>query len=200
MVARIATALLAGLLATLLISGVALAAEQTLSATLGPEGDVETEASGSATIVIDVDAGTACWEMSAENLEDGDQFTVSHIHEGAVGVSGGVVVDLDLELSGTEFDSEGCTEGVDADVLQAIVDAPAGYYVNVHSEVNPPGVIRGQLAAVAVDDDDDEATDDDATTPDTAVAQPGPAPLALTGVLLLGIGMLLALRRLAVRF
>jgi hypothetical protein len=193
MTTRIATALLAGLLATLLVSGVALAAEQTFTATLGPEGDVETEASGTVSIVIDVDAGTACWEMSAQDLEDGDQFTVSHIHEGAAGVSGGVVVDLDLDLSGTEFTSEGCTEGVEASALQAIADDPAGYYVNVHSEMNPPGVIRGQLAATG--DDDDDA----AEPPDTAIPQPGPTPLALAGVLLLSFGTVLALRRLAVR-
>jgi hypothetical protein len=191
MTIRIATGLLVALLVTLLTAGVALAQERTFTATLTAEGDVVTEATGSATIVIDVDAGTACWEMTAENLEEGDAFTVSHIHEGAEGVSGPVVVDLDLALAGTEFSSDGCTEGVAAETLQAIVDAPAGYYVNVHSEEHPPGVIRGQL--VAVDEDDP------APPPDTAVAQPGASPLVLVGVLLLGAGSLLALRRAAFR-
>jgi hypothetical protein len=195
MIARLATGLLVSALATLLIAGAALAQEQMFHADLTAEGDVVTDATGSASIEIDVDAGSACWEMTAQNLEEGDSFTVSHIHEGAEGVSGPVAVDLDLALSGTEFSSEGCTEGVESDVLQAIVDNPSGYYVNVHSEENPPGVIRGQLVAVVEDVDEEE---EDAT-PDTAVTAPGPAPLALAGLLLVGIGALLALRRVAVR-
>jgi hypothetical protein len=187
---RTATALLAAALALLLTAGLALAAEQTFTATLSGDNElppVDTEATGEATIVIDVEALSVCWEMSAANLEEDDAFTVSHIHVGTADVEGGVVVNLDLELSGTEFTSEGCTEDeLDAALLQAIVDDPAGYYVNVHSEMHGPGVIRGQLAAVA------EAPPP--TSPDTATTQPLPPFLGLAGLMLLGAALFLTLR------
>jgi hypothetical protein len=70
----------------------------------------------------------------------------SHIHVGAEGVSGDVVVPLDVD--GFEGSSEGCIEPMeDAAALQAIVDDPAGYYVNLHTDEFQGGAIRGQLAA-----------------------------------------------------
>ena len=74
-----------------------------------------------------------------------DPVVASHIHVGAAGESGDVVVPLDV--AGFEGSSEGCTEDADADVLQAIIDNPAGYYVNLHTEPFAGGAIRGQLAA-----------------------------------------------------
>ena len=53
--------------------------------------ELRTDGTGTATVVLDPDAGTACWTFSAENI---DPVSVSHIHEGAAGTDGGVVVDL----------------------------------------------------------------------------------------------------------
>ncbi len=131
-----------GLIASLSLASVVLAAETTLTATLAGDAETDEDGTGTATVVVDPDAGTACWDMSAENI---DAVGASHIHVGAAGASGDVAVDLDVD--GFEGSSEGCTEGVDADVLQAIIDTPAGYYVNLHTEPFPGGAIRGQLAA-----------------------------------------------------
>lgn len=136
-----------GLVASLTLAGIVQAAEVTLTATLAgvTEGESpgDPDGSGTASIVIDVEAGTACWELTAENIEP---VTQSHIHVGAAGVSGDVVVPLDVD--GFEGTSEGCIEPMeDAAVLQDILDDPAGYYVNLHTEDFPPGAIRGQLAA-----------------------------------------------------
>jgi hypothetical protein len=124
------------------------------------------------------DAGTACWTFAVENI---DPVTMSHIHEGAEGTDGGVVVDLDL--AGFDGSSEGCNDAADADTLQAIIDDPAGYYVNVHNDAFPGGAIRGQLAAAS---------------PDTAVASPMSPLLPILGVMALamaiGIGTLRAPR------
>ena len=160
--------LVLGSLLALGLASMAMAAETTLTATLAGSAETDPDGSGAATIVLDPEAGTACWEMTVENI---DPVTVSHIHEGAEGTDGGVVVDLDLD--GFEGSSEGCNEAADAATLQAIFDNPAGYYVNVHNEAYPGGAIRGQLTA---------STD----SPNTAVPAPG-APLALYGALLLAV-------------
>ena len=136
-----------GLVASLTLAGVVQAAEMTFTADLAgvTEGDNpgNPDGSGSATIVIDVAEGTACWELSSEDI---GPVLQSHIHVGAEGESGDVVVPLDVD--GFDGTSEGCIEPMeDAAVLQEIVDDPAGYYVNVHTEDFPAGAIRGQLAA-----------------------------------------------------
>jgi hypothetical protein len=134
-------ALALGLVASLALAGVALAAETTLTAELAGGAETDEDGSGTATVVLDPDAGTACWTFNVENV---DPITISHIHEGAAGTDGGPVVDLDLD--GFDGSSEGCNDAADAATLQAIIDDPAGYYVNVHNEAYPGGAIRGQLA------------------------------------------------------
>ena len=138
----LALAIALGLVASLSLASVVLAAETTLTATLAGDAETDEDGTGTATVVLDPAAGTACWNMSAEDI---DAVGASHIHVGAAGASGDVAVDLDVD--GFEGSSEGCTEGADADVLQAIIDNPAGYYVNLHTEPFPGGAIRGQLAA-----------------------------------------------------
>lgn len=173
-------ALVLGALASLALAGAVTAAETTLSAELAGSAETDEDGSGTATVVLDPDAGTACWEMSVENI---DPATVSHIHEGAEGTDGGVAVDLDLD--GFESTSEGCTDAADAATLQAIIDDPAGYYVNVHNEAFPGGAVRGQLAASS-------------EPPDTALPGPMP-PVALLGVMLVAIAGVAALHTVGVR-
>ena len=172
-------ALVLGLVASLALAGMVAAAETTLTATLAgvTEGDNpgDPDGTGTASVVIDPAAGTACWNLTATGIEP---VTQSHIHVGAAGVSGDVVVPLDVD--GFEGTSEGCTSDVDAAVLQAVLDDTAGHYVNLHTADFPPGAIRGQLAA--------------GTAPNTAVPVPGSdAPVAFLGALLaalaLGIGL-----------
>jgi hypothetical protein len=172
-------ALVLGLVASLALAGMVAAAETTLTATLAGASEVgnpgDPDGTGTASIVIDPAAGTACWNLSATGIEP---VTQSHIHVGAADVSGDVVVPLDVD--GFEGTSEGCTSNVDAAVLQAVLDNPAGHYVNLHTADFPPGAVRGQLAA--------------GSAPNTAVPVPGSdAPVAFFGALLaalaLGIGL-----------
>jgi hypothetical protein len=171
-------AVVLGLIASLALSGVVAGAETTLTAQLSgvAEGDMpgDEDGSGTATVRLDPETGEACWELTAEDIGEVMQ---SHIHVGAEGETGDVVVPLDVD--GFDGTSEGCVSDQDADVLQAIIDNPAGYYVNLHTEEFPAGAIRGQLAA--------------ATQPDTAM----PAPAAtgtLLGALLAALALAIALR------
>lgn len=171
----LALAITLGMVASLALASVATAAETTLTAQLAGSAETDEDGTGTATLVLDPDAGTACWEMTAEGI---DPVTISHIHEGAEGVDGGVVVDLDLD--GFEGTSEGCNEAAEAEVLQAIIDDPASYYVNLHNEAFPGGVIRGQLAA---------------STPNTALPSTDRS-VELVGLMLVALAGVLGARRL----
>lgn len=164
-----------GLVASLTLAGVVQAAETTLTATLAGSAETDEDGTGTATVVLDPEEGTACWEMTAEGI---DPVTVSHIHDGAEGEDGPVFVDLDLD--GFEGSSDGCTEGVDAAALQAVIDDPAEYYVNLHNVDNPGGVIRGQLVG---------ATE----PPNTALPMTDGSPVPL-GALLLALAAAIGLR------
>ena len=129
------------LLGALALGGVVVAAETTLNATLAgvTEGASpgDPDGSGTAAIRIDPAAGTACWDLSATGIMP---VLMSHIHTGAAGVAGPIAVNLDVD--GFEGTSTGCTEGVEASVLQGILDNPAGFYVNLHTSDFQAGAIR----------------------------------------------------------
>jgi hypothetical protein len=71
--------------------------------------------------------------------------TAAHIHVGSAVVAGPVVVGLfSGAFAGTDSASA-CISDVDEQLIKAIRQDPANYYVNIHSDVFPAGAIRGQL-------------------------------------------------------
>lgn len=96
-------------------------------------------------VVIRLNAKTlkVCWSFSALKLTALGAASAtpaaSHIHVGAAGVAGAVVVPL-----GASFARSGCTTTTKP-VIDAIIANPKGYYVNVHNASYPNGAIRGQL-------------------------------------------------------
>jgi hypothetical protein len=131
----------------LLVAGSALAAGGAPRvATLSGANEVppaDPDGSGSATITLNVGQGTVCWDYSVTNIAS--PTTGAHIHAAAVGVNGGVVVPL-RESNAGPWPLSGCRENVDPDLIQAIIDFPQNYYVNVHNSAYPGGAIRGQLS------------------------------------------------------
>jgi len=119
-----------------------------------PAPGINTGAFGTATVVVDMGARTVTYHVEVFNLPSG--VSASHIHAGAVGTPGPVVVNFappvpasnDFAFSGTVKDSEFLLrpeQGIRSadDMFQAIIGGNS--YVNVHSAANPGGEIRGQL-------------------------------------------------------
>jgi hypothetical protein len=80
-----------------------------------------------------------------------DPATMAHIHRGAAGVAGPVVVDFTsliipaAALPGVGSSAvSGCVKANSA-VIDEIIANPAGFYVNVHNAAFMAGAVRGQL-------------------------------------------------------
>jgi hypothetical protein len=75
-------------------------------------------------------------------------ITGLHVHQGARGANGPIVVDSGIG-SFTDGDGDGnvtaVVSGVSPALLQAILDDPRGYYANLHTSVNTGGAMRDQL-------------------------------------------------------
>jgi len=74
--------------------------------------------------------------------------TAAHIHRGAAGVAGPIVVPLKAPTPTPlpdVYTANGCIGGLDPALVTEIDTNPAGFYVNVHNGAFPDGALRGQL-------------------------------------------------------
>jgi hypothetical protein len=112
---------------------------------------VETQATGSASFELGRRDGSALhYSIVVEGLSG--PATAAHIHPGAAGETNPPLVTLDHEtLRGTLE--------LTAEQVSAITAGPV--YVNVHTEANAGGEIRGQLVVCADDDDDGEEEEEE---------------------------------------
>lgn len=97
---------------------------------------VETEGSGTATVTLSEDLGSIAWTVSVSGLEG---VTMAHFHEGAADENGGVLVGI----ADSAFDETSGEADIDENFLDLMLSKQV--YVNVHTEQNPPGEIRGQV-------------------------------------------------------
>ncbi|MBK8026673.1 MAG: CHRD domain-containing protein [Chloroflexi bacterium] len=122
----------------------ALAGGRPLSATMSgaaeAPGPGDPDGSGTAYITLNQGQNEVCFEL---NVSDIAPATAAHIHRGAAGVPGPVVVGLTAPTSGS---SSGCITGVSEDLIKEIRQNPEAFYVNVHNAAFPAGAVRGQLS------------------------------------------------------
>jgi uncharacterized protein (TIGR03437 family) len=123
-------------------------------------------ASGTGTITVNpvrnpttgaVTGGTVTFTV-AFDFPGSVTITGLHIHEAAAGVNGVIVIDTRITASNPVVSASGkgtinisvpITFLTPIGVLQRLLQNPAGFYVNLHTSVNPGGAIRAQLATLA---------------------------------------------------
>jgi hypothetical protein len=102
------------------------------------QGDLD--GTGTAMITLNPGQGQVCWEIEVSGITL--PAAAAHIHVGASTTTGPVVVGLSApDANGV---SMGCALA-SRDLIKAIIQNPADYYVNVHTSDFPAGALRGQL-------------------------------------------------------
>lgn len=100
-----------------------------------------------------VTGATVNFVVNLNSFPAGASWTRAHIHRGASGVAGNIVIDTQLSptnavaltngsASNQQFTSPVVT---DAALINEIISNPAGFYFNAHTVLNPTGAVRGQL-------------------------------------------------------
>ena len=143
-------AFLAGLSVLFVMAAPALAGNggrplsTTMSGAQEAPGPGDPNASGQADLRLNQGQGRVCFELGWADV-DGTVFA-AHIHIAPPGEPGPIVVPLfEGSFAGTDSVS-GCVQDVERDLIKAIRQDPAAYYVNVHSLPSfSGGAIRGQL-------------------------------------------------------
>jgi hypothetical protein len=110
-------------------------------------GPGDTDGAGAAAVTFDLAAvaPNVCWDFTYSGIV---QPTAAHIHTGAVGVGGGIIITFTpASLAATS--ATGCKDLTGPEILAApdIVANPANYYVNIHNADFANGAIRGQLSS-----------------------------------------------------
>lgn len=163
-----------------------------LAATLSGAEEVpdpgDPDGAGTATVTFRSASGEVCWDLNVSNITL--PSVGAHIHEGARGVAGPVVVPFTApDANGT---ATGCATP-DAALVTRIIQNPENFYVNVHASDFPAGAVRGQLATAPAA----ESAPANPTLPN-AGADSG-MRLALVGFALIvgavGLGLSIAARR-----
>jgi uncharacterized protein (TIGR03437 family) len=164
-VGRVAAILLIGFVALLLTSP---AIAETLTATvqmssvneIAPPVPIPAGVAGSTVLTFNItrDNGGNITSASVNFLTQlnfpGSVTVVGlHIHEAVAGVNGAIKINTGLSATNNLTFASGqglinlTANNADIEIIKKLLANPAGYYVNLHSTVNPAGAMRGQISA-----------------------------------------------------
>jgi hypothetical protein len=152
---RVATLTPRRLLATVVLTMLAAAVVFALPATAAPQPLATLEAhlttavpgpgdpDGHGSAMVKVYKTKVCYTLAVMNIKPATQ---AHIHKGAKGQTGPVVVPTEPNQSFNppRPTSSGC-ETIPSSLSTDLSQNPSNYYVNVHNKPYPDGAIRGQL-------------------------------------------------------
>jgi hypothetical protein len=122
----------------------ATASAKTLRATMNGSSEVpkgDPDGTGTAKLTTNSAKGTVCYDIKLSKV---GSVAAGHIHKGAKGKAGDVVVPL---FDKATKHPKGCAKGVKKSLIRDIERHPGRYYVNVHNAAYPAGAVRGQLHA-----------------------------------------------------
>jgi CHRD domain len=139
-----------------------LSAELLASNEVPPITNAESTGSGNATVTFDlrrdssgnITAASVTFVVNLRGFPAGTPIRIAHIHPGAAGVNGPVLLDTTLAPSDNLTLTNGSGSFTKANVTTTpaiaagIIANPSAYYFNAHSALNPGGVVRGQLVRV----------------------------------------------------
>ncbi len=126
-----------------------------------PVSNADAGASGTMNITINptrdsngtIISATVDFNGTLAGFPPGTVITAAHIHTGAAGTNGGIVVntaisagEITLATGGGTFNKTNIAG--DVATINAIIANPSAFYFNAHTALNPGGAVRGQLAAV----------------------------------------------------
>ena len=141
----LATVVLAMLAAVVVIAIPATAAPQplaTLNAKLTTANPGPGDPNGTGTAMFKVYKTKLCYTISVMNIK---RATEAHIHKGAKGQTGPIVVPTDQSSFNLPRPTSSGCEPIPSSLSMQIRQNPSNYYVNVHNKPYPEGAIRGQL-------------------------------------------------------
>ena len=94
---------------------------------------------GSVHMTLNQGQGEICIDVETQNIATP---ILQHIHRGAAGTNGPIVVDFTSLLAGG---GDGCVSA-DRGLIKEIRQNPEGFYFNVHTVEFTGGAVRGQLS------------------------------------------------------
>lgn len=103
-------------------------------------GPGDPDGTGEAVLQLNPGQREVCFQLTVHDIAPA---TASHIHRGAAGVAGPVVVGLTPPP--TSGSSSGCVSA-SRELILEIIQNPEAFYVNVHNAGFPAGAVRGQLS------------------------------------------------------
>jgi CHRD domain len=108
-----------------------------------PEGG-DANGQGTAELNLSEPGKQACFTVDWKGLKG--EVTALHLHVAATGSEGPHWIDFfnEQHFPGADGKASGCVPTT-PDKIRAVINNPAGYYLNLHSTAFPPGALRGQL-------------------------------------------------------